>query len=91
MMDGTSRYLQVIVDDLYNRLDKGFPEQYVRVDDIDDYFEENASVLSEMDNPKNVEELKKIGERLGARFRPIIRSHVDLCLHGEEVPSTVDS
>lgn len=83
MMDGTARYLQAMVDDLYHRLENAFPEQYVRVDDIDDPQGENAAVLSAMDDPQNVQKLKEIGGILGKKSKHVIRDFVDLCLDDE--------
>lgn len=82
MMDGTSRYLQALIDDLYHRLNKESTilGQYVRIDDIDEYTDEDAAVLRVMDDPKNVGKLKEIGDRLGHESRAIIRDHVELCL-----------
>lgn len=87
MMDGTSNYLQAMVDNLYHRLQNTYPEQYVRVNDVDDCKDENSAVLSAMDDPKNVEKLMHIGQDLGDQSQFIIRDFFDLCMPEEpEIP-----
>lgn len=84
MMDGTSNYLQALIDNLFHRLQGTFPEQYVRINAIEDADDENSGVLSQMDKPKNVKKLREIGLQLGEDSKYIIRDYFDLCLSEEQ-------
>lgn len=86
MMDGTSRYLQALIDDVYHRLKKESTilGQYVRIDNIDEYSQEYAEVLSVMDDPGNVDALREIGEELGRECYGVIKEYIELCLVKED-------
>ncbi|GMH35230.1 hypothetical protein BSKO_03098 [Bryopsis sp. KO-2023] len=83
LMDGSSEYLQSLVDLMYYKV-KGLPPgQYVRISTCVDQGNKDTEVLSEMDNPENAERLVEIGGELGATYEEPIKEFVEKFMFAE--------
>ncbi|GMH38941.1 hypothetical protein BSKO_06839 [Bryopsis sp. KO-2023] len=77
LMDGSSEFLQSLVDISYYQTLKTQLAQYVRISVCVDQEHKDEQVLSEMDNPKNLTRLREIGNELGVEYKRPIKEFVE--------------